>query len=117
MDEESLLAVGSVGDVAGSDGRTKGFIGRIYKRGELINVFSCCQGGQAGEGRRKSSPRDTAAAASNITSFRRVDFVVLLWPVFLCHVKAKRDPYTSSYFYDSGGEKVVGWEGQTKLRY
>ena len=46
MDEESLLAVGSVGDVAGSDGRTKGFIGRIYKRGELINVFSCCQGGQ-----------------------------------------------------------------------
>ena len=95
MDEESLLAVGSVGDVAGSDGRTKGFIGRIYKRGELINVFSCCQGGQRGagrgrqgarasEGRRKSSPRDTAAAASNITSLRRVDFVVLLWPVLFC---------------------------------
>ena len=79
MDEESLLAVGSVGDVAGSDGRTKGFIGRIYKRGELINVFSCCQGGQreegrgrqgarASEGRRKSSPRDTAAFATSLRS-------------------------------------------------
>ena len=37
--------------------------------------------------------------------------------LILCHAKVKRDPYTSSYFYDSGGEKVVGWEGQTKLRY
>ena len=37
--------------------------------------------------------------------------------LILCHAKVKRGPYTSSYFYDSGGEKVVGWEGQTKLRY
>ena len=73
--------------------------------------------GHAGERGVKEELPARHGRGRNLTAIWKVDFVVLLWPVFLCHAKAKRDPLTSSYFYDSGGEKVVGWEGQTKLRY
>ena len=80
--------------------------------------------GRAGEGRARGrargegrAPRETRPRQQPHCDLESRYYCPLLAGLILCHAKVKRDPYTSSYFYDSGGEKVVGWEGQTKLRY
>ena len=79
--------------------------------------------GRAGEGRARGrargegrAPRETRPRQQPHCDLESRYYCPLLAGLILCHAKVKRDPFTSSYFYDSGG-KVVGWEGQTKLRY
>ena len=76
------------------------------------------QGARASEGAKEELPARHGRGRKQHHVAQESRFCrPLVAGLILCHAKVKRGPYTSSYFYDSGGEKVVGWEGQTKLRY